>query len=74
MSTSLGVIKGEVEIPNTKKQNSDYKYTELHVTKFYGGHRRGTSVQLSIVTDSIDHIQIPQSEIPRLIEMLKQCI
>lgn len=72
MSTNLKSIQGKIEIPNLKQMESDYKHTELHLTKFYGGTNRGTSLQIGFYNEmgKYNHIQLDSNAIKELKNIL----
>lgn len=72
MSTELKSIQGKIEIPNLKTRESDYKHTELHLTKFYGGTNRSTSLQIGFYNDLgiYNHIQLDSKAIKELKDLL----
>jgi hypothetical protein len=76
MSTELDLIKATIEISKSKSQHSDYVSTDVHITRFYGGKDRGTSVQLTFQNElgRMEHIQIDQENIRKLIQELDRCI
>lgn len=57
MSVEISTHTGTYEIPNSKTHTSNYPEIEITVTRFWGGAKRGTSIQLTLVGDS-SYIQL----------------
>lgn len=76
MSTELDSIRATIEMPKSKSQHSDYKPTQVSITRFWGGDKRGTSVQLTFQNElgRVEHIQIDQENIVKLIAQLNTCV
>ncbi len=68
MSTELKTIKGLTEFVEGPNE-AGYKENKIYLTRFYGGTKRGTCVQLTI---DEAHIQLTKSEIGKLIRELSK--
>ncbi len=69
MSTTLGIIKGRQEIPQKGIMKSNYKDSELVLTRFSGGTKNGTMLQISTEND---HIQLTVQQVRNLIDTLEK--
>lgn len=59
MSTSLGSVYAKIEIPKLDgSMTSDYKDTEVFLNRFYGGVKRGKSLQITFLNEKGDHSDI----------------
>ena len=74
MSTELKTLKVKIEVPNPPKMESTYKSTELHLNRFYGGQKRGTSLQIGFYNDlgNYSHIQLDHETIIELRNILNE--
>lgn len=74
MSTQLGNLQVKIEIPNRKKQTSDYIDTDVLLNRFYGGTKRGTSLQITFENETGDtsHIQLDNKNVHQLIKTLTE--
>lgn len=72
MSTTLKNIKALVEVPDKLKRESDYKETEVQLTRFYGGKERGVSLQLGFLNEEGDYqsVQLDNNSVRDLIREL----
>lgn len=72
MSKELKTIPGMIEVPDLDKKESVYKPTELHLTQFWGGQLRRTSLQMGFINESGDycHIQLNKDAVNQLIKEL----
>jgi len=73
MATDLKSIKALIEVPDTARNISDYKETELLLNTFYGGKDRGRSLQLGFydVDNNYRFIQLDNEAVKVLIEELQ---
>ena len=54
MSESLCSIEGKYEkILSLEDKTVEYKDAQLHITQFYGGEKRGTCFQITIMNGAI---------------------
>lgn len=78
MSTTIVELTGKSEITGPWGRESNYVDAEIHVSSFYGGEKRGKSIQITIHSiDSNDnytikHIQLDNETAKKLLEALKQ--
>ena len=50
MSTELKTLKGKIEIPKKDgTMTSNYKEIEVSLTRFWGGNKRETSLQITFL-------------------------
>jgi hypothetical protein len=69
MSTQLIELQGKKEIP--MGNHSEYIDKELHLTRFFGGAERGTSLQITITGfANTDYIQLDNQAVQALIRAL----
>lgn len=68
MSTKLTQLLGKIEIPNIKTQSPDYKDVEVHINSFWGGEKRGKSLQLGFhnADGEYQHIQLDNENVRKL--------
>jgi hypothetical protein len=77
MSNSLGSIKGRKESIDITLRESTYSLSEMHITSFYGGEKRGRCLQFTIPADREDgfaHIQLTSDGVNLLQKILKDWI
>ncbi len=66
-------VTGRYEIiENSATYTPAYKPAEVHLTRFYGGKKSGTMLQLTIQTDQTSCIQLTQEEVKKLIKVLSE--
>lgn len=73
MSTNLKTLKGKTENPDTTQKIPTYKDTEVHLTRFFGGVERGTSLQLGFydADKNYHHVQLDNENVKELIKELQ---
>jgi len=74
MATDLKSIKALIEVPDTARNISDYKETELHLNTFYGGKDRGKSLQMGFydVDNNYRFIQLSREAVMELFWELQE--
>ena len=75
MSTELKILKGKIEIPKKNgTMTSDYKEIDVSLTRFWGGTKRGTSLQITFLNENenYSHIQLDSENVKLLFEELKE--
>lgn len=73
MSTELKTLKGKIEIPKRNgTMTSDYKEVDISLTRFWGGAKRGTSLQITFLNENgnYSHVQLNNENVKQLIEEL----
>lgn len=72
MSTTFKSISAKIEISDPKKRESNYKETEVNLTSFFGGVKRGHSLQIGFVNEQnqYSHIQLDNENIQKLKNLL----
>ncbi len=73
MSKELSNIKAKIEIPDLSKRESKYKKTKIKLSSFYGGIKRGKSLQIGFLDEKGEskHIQLDNNNVKELIKILK---
>lgn len=67
MSVDLNEIKGTFEyVKDIQEKEVGYGTAYLSLCSFYGGKERGPCLQLTLVSNSISHIQITKEEAKKL--------
>lgn len=74
MSTELKTLKGLIEIPNPKTHVSEYKETDILLNSFWGGTKRGCSLQITFENESgnYSHVQLDNTQVLELIKELQE--
>lgn len=73
MATDLKTLKALIEVPRLDgTMKSDYKKTEVQLTRFWGG-KRGTSLQIGFkgFDGNYSHIQLDNDNCRKLFEELR---
>ena len=72
MSTELKTISAKIEIPKKHSLQSDYLDTEISLNRFWGGNKRGTSLQITFLNEDskYSHIQLDAKNIRELKDIL----
>lgn len=65
MATDLKTLKADIEIPNT----SEYIKTEVNLSSFYGGAKRGHSLQIGFNDEESNYkfVQLSNSSVRELV-------
>lgn len=73
MSTELTSVFGKIEIPNPKTKTSSYKNVEVSLNSFYGGIKRGQSLQITFENkeEGFSHVQLSNEEIIKFKKILE---
>ena len=71
MSTHIKTIVGRYEIV-TRRNNPVVVYdnSELHLTRFWGGTKNGSMLQITIQCDKTAYIQLTQKQVKELAQTL----
>lgn len=72
MATDLKSIKATIEIPKLTERESLYAPTDINLTSFYGGEKRGHSLQLGFVSSDGNYhfVQLDNNSVKTLIKEL----
>ena len=71
MSTTIGNVNGEDEIPLVDEMKSKYEESELSVNSFFGGVSRGRCAQLTML-GGYTFIQLDEKGVDDLIDILQR--
>ena len=73
MATKLKSLKGNIEIPKKDgTMTSNYKEVEVFLTRFWGGIKRETSLQITFLNEqgNYSHVQLDKENVKLLINEL----
>lgn len=73
MSTELKKLKGKVEISRLDgSMTSDYKRVDVSLNMFWGGSKRGKSLQITFLNENNEHshVQLNNRNVKKLIKEL----
>ena len=71
MSTRIKTIKGRYESVSRRDSPTPiYSNSELHLTRFWGGTKNGSMLQLTIQSDKTAYIQLTQEQVKELAQTL----
>jgi hypothetical protein len=74
MSKELKTLKGKIKIPDEETRKSYYKETDILLTSFYGGVKRGHSLQIAFKdeNDYYKHFQLDNENLKLLVKEIKK--
>lgn len=73
MSTNIKTITGRYEASFNGDFTSNYEESEINLTRFYGGVKNGTMIQVTISNDKESaYVQLTKDQVKSLSNILKQ--
>ena len=75
MSTEIKKITGRYEVIGSSNTfEPAYKDSELYITRFFGGHKLGEMIQLTISGDNTSYVQLSKKQVEELVDVLKNSL